>query len=135
MLLGPVMITMWMVTSFIMWALIPNISILQALAVGSCVTPTDPILSNSIVKGKFADKNIPDELQKIIIAESGTNDGLVSRDSIILNQPSLLDRRVIPSFSLPCICSNTLATAERALLEVPLKPWGRSSPSQSFTRS
>ncbi|KAK3079552.1 hypothetical protein LTS18_004576, partial [Coniosporium uncinatum] len=26
--------------------------------------------------GKFADKNIPKELQKIIIAESGTNDGL-----------------------------------------------------------
>jgi sodium/hydrogen antiporter len=40
------------------------------------VTPTDPVLSNSIVKGKFADKNIPPELQKIIIAESGANDGL-----------------------------------------------------------
>ncbi|RAL66566.1 hypothetical protein DID88_006256 [Monilinia fructigena] len=39
-------------------------------------TPTDPVLSNSIVKGKFADKNIPKELQKIIVAESGANDGL-----------------------------------------------------------
>lgn len=28
------------------------------------------------MKGKFADKNIPKELQKIIIAESGANDGL-----------------------------------------------------------
>lgn len=43
---------------------------------GACVTPTDPVLSNSIVKGKFADKNIPKELQKIIVAESGANDGL-----------------------------------------------------------
>ena len=43
---------------------------------GACVTPTDPVLSNSIVKGKFADKNIPKDLQKIIIAESGANDGL-----------------------------------------------------------
>ncbi len=34
------------------------------------------VLSNSIVKGKFADKNIPRKLQQIIIAESGANDGL-----------------------------------------------------------
>lgn len=53
-----------------------HIHFVEALAVGACVTPTDPVLSNSIVKGKFADKNIPKELQKIIIAESGANDGL-----------------------------------------------------------
>ena len=53
-----------------------HIHFIEALVVGACVTPTDPVLSNSIVKGKFADKNIPKELQKIIIAESGANDGL-----------------------------------------------------------
>lgn len=75
-LLGPGMTIMWLSTSLLVWALVPHISILQALAVGACVTPTDPVLSNSIVKGKFADKNIPKELQRIIIAESGANDGL-----------------------------------------------------------
>lgn len=75
-LLGPVMTTMWMATSLLVFAMVPHISFLQALAVGACVTPTDPVLSNSIVKGKFADKNIPKELQKIIVAESGANDGL-----------------------------------------------------------
>jgi NhaP-type Na+/H+ or K+/H+ antiporter len=75
-LLGPAMTTMWIVTSLLVFALVPHINFLQALAVGACVTPTDPILSNSIVKGKFADKNIPRELQKIIVAESGANDGL-----------------------------------------------------------
>ncbi|KAL9059692.1 MAG: hypothetical protein Q9162_000993 [Coniocarpon cinnabarinum] len=75
-LLGPGMCAMWMCTSLLVWAMVPNFSFLHALAVGSCVTPTDPVLSNSIVKGKFADKNIPKELQKIIIAESGANDGL-----------------------------------------------------------
>ncbi|KAM0713871.1 hypothetical protein Q7P37_010833 [Cladosporium fusiforme] len=75
-LLGPGMCIMWVVTSLLIWAMVPNIPFLFALAVGSCVTPTDPILSNSIVKGKFADKNIPPSLQKIIIAESGANDGL-----------------------------------------------------------
>jgi NhaP-type Na+/H+ or K+/H+ antiporter len=75
-LLGPGMTVMWIVTSLLVFALVPHISFLQALAVGACVTPTDPVLSNSIVKGKFADKNIPKDLQKIIVAESGANDGL-----------------------------------------------------------
>jgi len=47
-----------------------------SLAVAACITPTDPILANNIVKGKFADEHIPPNLQKIIIAESGANDGL-----------------------------------------------------------
>ena len=75
-LLGPGMAGMWLCTSLLVWGLVPNLTFLHALAVGAAVTPTDPVLSNSIVKGKFADKNIPKELQKIIIAESGANDGL-----------------------------------------------------------
>ena len=75
-LLGPVMIAMWMCASLLIFAMVPNLPFLHALACGACVTPTDPVLSNSIVKGKFADKNIPKDLQKIIIAESGANDGL-----------------------------------------------------------
>ncbi|OBT62006.1 hypothetical protein VE03_08263 [Pseudogymnoascus sp. 23342-1-I1] len=75
-LLGPIMTAMWMCSSLLIWAMVPNLPFLHALAVGACVTPTDPVLSNSIVKGKFADKNVPKELQKIIIAESGANDGL-----------------------------------------------------------
>jgi NhaP-type Na+/H+ or K+/H+ antiporter len=59
-----------------MWAMVPGLPFLHALAIGACVTPTDPVLSNSIVKGKFADKNVPKDLQRIIIAESGANDGL-----------------------------------------------------------
>ena len=75
-LLGPGMVGMWICSSLLVWGLVPNIPILHALAIGSCITPTDPVLSNSIVKGRFADKNVPKALQKIIIAESGANDGL-----------------------------------------------------------
>ncbi|KAJ1326177.1 sodium/hydrogen antiporter [Microdochium nivale] len=75
-LVGPVMTTMWIITSLLIWGLVPHIPFLHALAIGACVTPTDPILSNVIVKGRFADHNVPKELQKIIIAESGANDGL-----------------------------------------------------------
>jgi NhaP-type Na+/H+ or K+/H+ antiporter len=75
-LLGPIMTAMWIISSLLIWAMVPNLPFLHALAIGACVTPTDPVLSNSIVKGKFADKNVPKDLQKIIIAESGANDGL-----------------------------------------------------------
>jgi NhaP-type Na+/H+ or K+/H+ antiporter len=75
-LLGPIMTCMWLSTSLLVWAMVPHLPFLHALAVGACVTPTDPILSNVIVKGKFADKNVPRDLQRIIIAESGANDGL-----------------------------------------------------------
>lgn len=75
-LLGPVMTMMWLVTSLLVWGLVPKLPFLHALAIAACVTPTDPVLSNVIVKGRFADHNIPKDLQKIIIAESGANDGL-----------------------------------------------------------
>ncbi|GKZ22759.1 hypothetical protein AbraCBS73388_008929 [Aspergillus brasiliensis] len=75
-LLGPGMAAMWMCSSLIIWAMVPNFPFLHALVVGACITPTDPVLSNSIVKGKFADKNVPRPLQRIIVAESGANDGL-----------------------------------------------------------
>lgn len=75
-LLGPIMATMWIATSLLVWAMVPGLPFLHALAIGACVTPTDPVLSNVIVKGKFADHNVPRDLQQIIIAESGANDGL-----------------------------------------------------------
>jgi NhaP-type Na+/H+ or K+/H+ antiporter len=75
-LLGPVMTAMWLTSSLLVWGMVPHLSFLHALAIGACVPPIDPVLSNSIVKGKFADKNIPKGLQRIIIAESGANDGL-----------------------------------------------------------
>jgi NhaP-type Na+/H+ or K+/H+ antiporter len=67
---------MWLASSLLIWSMVPHLSFLHALAIGAYVTPIDPVLSNSIVKEKFADKNIPKDLQKIITAESGANDRL-----------------------------------------------------------
>ena len=67
---------MWLCSSLLIWAMVPNIYFVHALAVGACVTPTDPILSNSIVKGSFAEENVPQDLRHAIVAESGANDGL-----------------------------------------------------------
>ncbi|OAA69244.1 Cation/H+ exchanger [Akanthomyces lecanii RCEF 1005] len=75
-LLGPGMVGMWACSGIVMWTLIPGISFLQAAAIAACITPTDPVLSTSIIKGRYADENVPTELQQLIIAESGANDGL-----------------------------------------------------------
>lgn len=76
-LLGPIMTCMWLATGLLVWGLVtPRMPFLHALAIGACVAPTDPVLSNVIVKGRFADQNVPVALQRIIIAESGANDGL-----------------------------------------------------------
>ncbi|KAJ1678756.1 Na+/H+ antiporter [Spiromyces aspiralis] len=61
MLLFPIMSIMW---------------ILEALVIASCVTPTDPVLANSIVKGRFAERYVPLHLRNILSCESGANDGL-----------------------------------------------------------
>lgn len=44
-------------------------SVLEALALGACVTPTDPILASSIVKGKFAEEHIPVTVRDLLSAE------------------------------------------------------------------
>jgi len=75
-LLTLIMTIAWFVTSLLIWGLIPLLSFLEALVIGAAVTPTDPVLSNSIVKGKFADKHVPASVRNIINAEAGANDGL-----------------------------------------------------------
>lgn len=44
-------------------------------AIAASLTPTDPILSSSIVKGKFAKMYVSEKLRTLLSAESGINDG------------------------------------------------------------
>ncbi|CAB4425698.1 unnamed protein product [Rhizophagus irregularis] len=74
-LLVPVMIWMWLVSALSIWLLIPKISFLEALMIASCVTPTDPVLANCVVSGRFAEKHVPNHVRHIISAESAANDG------------------------------------------------------------
>lgn len=71
----PNMAIMWLLTGGCILATIPNLSPLVAMVIGSCVTPTDPVLSQSIAKGPFADKYVPRHLREIISSEAGANDG------------------------------------------------------------
>ena len=71
----PNMAIMWLLTGGCILATVPNLSPLVAMVIGSCVTPTDPVLSQSIAKGPFADKYVPRHLREIISSEAGANDG------------------------------------------------------------
>lgn len=46
------------------------------MVIAACVTPTDPVLSNSVVKGRFAEKHVPPRIRYLLSAESGINDGM-----------------------------------------------------------
>lgn len=46
------------------------------MLIGACIAPTDPVLSNSVVKGRFAEKHVPPRIRYILSAESGINDGM-----------------------------------------------------------
>lgn len=74
-LLLPVMAFTWIICSIIIYLCFSDLPFGQAMIIGACITPTDPVLSNSIVKGKFADKYVPHKLRNLIIAEAGANDG------------------------------------------------------------
>lgn len=74
-LLLPVMTCMWLVTTGLTMLCFPEVPLLAALVLASCTTPTDPVLSNSIVKGSFADQHVSPRLRNLISAESGINDG------------------------------------------------------------
>ncbi len=47
-----------------------------AMLIGACITPTDPVVSSTIVTGKLAEKTIPGRIRNFISTESGANDGL-----------------------------------------------------------
>lgn len=46
------------------------------LLIGGVITPTDPVISTSVVTGKVAKENLPQRIRDALSAESAANDGL-----------------------------------------------------------
>lgn len=65
---------MWLASGLLVY-LILGLPFLAALLVGAVITPTDPVVSSTIVTGSVAEKNLPARLRHILSAESGFNDG------------------------------------------------------------
>jgi sodium/hydrogen antiporter len=74
-LLGLVMPLMWLSSGLLVY-LILGLPFWVALLVGAVVTPTDPILSSTIVTGGVAERNLPGDIRHTLSAESGFNAGL-----------------------------------------------------------
>ncbi|WP_338041673.1 cation:proton antiporter domain-containing protein, partial [Lyngbya aestuarii] len=74
-LLGLVMPMMWGVSGLLVYWIL-KIPFWEAMLVGSVITPTDPIVSTSIVTGVIAEDYLPKGIRHLISAESGMNDGL-----------------------------------------------------------
>ncbi len=74
-LLGPVMLLMWLCSGLLVY-LILGLPFWEAMLLGAVITPTDPVVSTSIVTGKLAEQNLPGRIRNLISAESAANDGL-----------------------------------------------------------
>ncbi|CCE62227.1 hypothetical protein TPHA_0C00710 [Tetrapisispora phaffii CBS 4417] len=75
MLLLPVMTAGWLIIGLFIWIIIPGLNFPAGLLVSACITATDPILAQSVVSGKFAQR-VPGHLRNLLSAESGCNDGM-----------------------------------------------------------
>ena len=69
------MILMWILSSGIVYLLF-KLTIAECLLIGAVITPTDPVLSSTIVSGNKAEKNLSPEVRNSLSFESGINDGL-----------------------------------------------------------
>lgn len=69
------MALMWGISGALALAIL-GLPVLYAFLVGAVVTPTDPVLADSIVTGDMAEKQVPGRMRNAITAESGANDGL-----------------------------------------------------------
>ena len=73
-LLAPVMTYQWLSTAVILYLILRR-SWIESLIIAAACAPTDPILANSVVSGRFADIHIPVPIRQLISAESASNDG------------------------------------------------------------
>ncbi|GAM89275.1 hypothetical protein ANO11243_073120 [Dothideomycetidae sp. 11243] len=74
-LLGPVMAFGWLVCAAFVYFLFQT-DFLTALTIAACLTPTDPVLSASILSNSQFSSRVPKRIKNMLAAESGCNDGV-----------------------------------------------------------
>ncbi len=66
---------MWVATG-LGAALALELPMWTALLLGAVLTPTDPVVAASLVEGRIAEEDLPQDLRRTLQLESGANDGL-----------------------------------------------------------
>jgi sodium/hydrogen antiporter len=74
MMLGPVMSVGWVISACIIHFVLET-SWITAFIVAACLTPTDPVLSASVIGEARFSQRIPQRIRHLLSAESGSNDG------------------------------------------------------------
>ncbi|MBW0490709.1 hypothetical protein O181_030424 [Austropuccinia psidii MF-1] len=74
-LMLPIMLSGLAISSLIIKLVFPQLSVLESFILGGALTPTDPVLANSVVKGSFAERFVSVDIRNLLAAESGLNDG------------------------------------------------------------
>ena len=74
-LLGPVMTFGWLVSAAIVYFVL-KIRFTTALIIAACLTPTDPVLSASVLGEARFSQRVPKRLRNLLACESGCNDGI-----------------------------------------------------------
>lgn len=75
MMLGPIMMVGWLVSAVIIY-LVLGTKFTTALIIGACLTPTDPVLSASVLGEARFSQRVPLRIRHLLSAESGCNDGV-----------------------------------------------------------
>lgn len=64
----PLMVSMWIVSSTLIYLVMPEIHWAEALVIGAAVAPTDPVLAASVIKGRFAEAHVPENVVNLLAA-------------------------------------------------------------------
>ncbi|EPE24604.1 hypothetical protein GLAREA_08457 [Glarea lozoyensis ATCC 20868] len=73
--LGPIMTFSWAITALFAY-LIFQTSVPTAMLIGACLSPTDPVLSASVLSNSRFSERVPARLKNLLSAESACNDGV-----------------------------------------------------------
>jgi sodium/hydrogen antiporter len=65
----------FLVTGAVSMALL-GLPLLAALALAAVLTPTDPVVTTTIMVGDFAEERLPERIRNLLSIEAGANDGL-----------------------------------------------------------
>ena len=74
-MLGPVMSIGWIVSAGLIAGVIRT-DFVTALTIAACLTPTDPVLSASILANSRFSERVPTRIKHLLSCESGCNDGV-----------------------------------------------------------
>lgn len=64
------------IVTFVIVVSLTDLDVPASWAIAAACTPSDPVLSGTILHGRFAHENVPERIRLLLTAENGLNDGV-----------------------------------------------------------